>query len=385
MNRQEYIQAINDVIYLTCCAVGGTVPDERVWRMDLPTLYRAAERHMLTAVTAMALESAGVRDEDFSEAKNRAYRKLALMENDRKLLSERLDAAGIWYMPLKGAVLKDYYPAFGMRQMADYDILFDAARAEDVRQIMEELGFTVKSFGVTNHDIYYKEPVSNFELHRGLFGTEYDERTYRYYENVKERLIKDETSACGFRFSPDDFYIYLVAHEFKHYSKGGTGLRSLLDVYIFLNRFEKELNAKYIAQEMEKLGLTDFEKQNRVLVQSLFGGKKLTAASRAMLEYVMFSGTYGNLGNRVQNQVNRLGGGLKGRVKYILRRIFLPMKLVEVFFPFFYRHRILLPLLPFYRLVRGIFSRRLPRVKAELKALREGNNASRGKESSLKP
>ncbi len=368
MNRQEYIQAINDVIYLTYCAVNEIIPDERVWKINPQTLYRAADRHLLTAVTGMALESAGVKEEAFIQAKNRAYRKLALMEEDKKLLFRRLETAGIWYMPLKGAVLKDYYPAFGMRQMADFDILFDASRAEEVRQIMEELGFEVKRFGGGNHDVYHKQPVSNFELHRSLFAPAYDERTVRYYEDVKERLLKDDTNACGYHFSTDDFYIYLVAHEYKHYSIGGTGLRSLLDVYVFLNRFEKEMDKKYIAREMEKLGLTDFEKQNRTLVLSLFNGKKLTAASQSMLEYIMCSRTYGNIDNRVQNRVNQLGGGKSGQAKYIFHRLFLPMKTVENFFPFFYRYKILLPFLPLYRLVKGIKNPR-SRVRAELKAL----------------
>ena len=55
--------------------------------------------------------------------------------------------AGIWYMPLKGTVLKDCYPQFGMREMADHDILFDASRADDVKAIMIEMGYDAKHYG----------------------------------------------------------------------------------------------------------------------------------------------------------------------------------------------------------------------------------------------
>lgn len=38
-------------------------------------------------------------------------------------------------------------------------------------------------------------------------------------------------------FSREDFYIYLVAHEYKHYFLGGTSLRSLADTYIYLKKY----------------------------------------------------------------------------------------------------------------------------------------------------
>ena len=44
------------------------------------------------------------------------------------------------------------------------------------------------------------------------------------------------------------------------------------------------------------------------------------------------------------------------------------MEVVESAFPFFARHRLLLPLLPFYRIGRTLTQRR-HRLKAELRAL----------------
>ena len=149
---------------------------------------------------------------------------------ERAAILEKLEEAGIWYMPLKGSVLKDLYPRYGMRQMADNDILIDASRAEDVKSIMQSLGFTTECFGMSNHDIYHKPPVSNFEIHTALFGLSHEEKIYVYYRDVNSRLIKDEGKRCGWHFTPEDFYVYITAHEYKHFSGGGTGLRSFLDV-----------------------------------------------------------------------------------------------------------------------------------------------------------
>ena len=69
---------------------------------------------------------------------------------------------------------------------------------------------------------------------------------------------------------------YMTAHEYKHYSAGGTGLRSLLDVYLFLRKFGKSLDFDYISQEAEAWGFTEFEGLNRSLALRLFPGEALT-------------------------------------------------------------------------------------------------------------
>ena len=124
-----------------------------------------------------------------------------------------------------------------------------------------------------NHDVYYKEPLCNFEMHRGLFGSTHEGKFYEYYSGVKDCLIKDDWNNYGYHFSPEDFYVYITSHEYKHYSVGGTGLRSLLDIYVFLRKFEGKLNFDYVLREIEKLELSEFEEKNRTLVKSFRGAR----------------------------------------------------------------------------------------------------------------
>ena len=82
-------------------------------------------------------------------------------KNEKAALFNRLEQEGIWYMPIKGAVLKDYYPEFGMREMSDYDILYDASRSDDLKRVMEGLGFSTERFDTTsNHDVFFKKPLT---------------------------------------------------------------------------------------------------------------------------------------------------------------------------------------------------------------------------------
>ena len=359
MDKREYVKAIKDVIYLAYCGVNGREPsDTRVQKMDINAVYEAAKKHLLTAICAMALESAGVKDNNFTQAKGKAMRKNAQMDIDRAQLLKQLEAEKIWYMPLKGSVLKDYYPKYGMRQMSDNDILFDSTRAEDVKLIMEAMGFTTEHFGQGNHDVYHKKPVSNFEMHTEIVGHN-DETIFEYYRNVKDRLIKDEDNDYGYHFSNDDFYIFMTAHEYKHYSNGGTGLRSVLDTYVYLTKFGDTLDMEYIEIECEKLGIADFEKKGRSLAMNLFGNKKLTDEDKKMLKYIVFSGTYGTIENSVKNKVASYGGKL-AKVKYLLGRLTVPTKktdpryeIYSSYYSWYYEKKYRLPLLFFYRIGRG--------------------------------
>ena len=377
MTPEEYRVRMDDVIWLVGCALNGERPDaERVRAMDLPWVYKAASRHMLSAAAAEALEAAGVQDAQFSQARARAIRNVALMDMDKEQLLHRLEEAGIWYMPLKGIVLKELYPAFGMREMTDQDILFDPDRADDVRRIMESLGFEIILFGQLNHDMYFKPPVSEFEMHRALVWPSLDDALYGYYRDVKNRLVKDDDNACGYHFTPEDFYLFMIAHAYRHYSEGGIGLRSLTDTYVYLKN--TALDMDYVEAEAEKLGIADYEKTNRALSLHLFRGEELSAAEREMLEYVLSSGTFGTVRHSAENRARRLAGRLEksggGKLRYLLGRFLVPLsrknKDYAVFaeaYPFFYRHRLLLPLLPFYRLFRAL---RSGRFQNELGAVR---------------
>lgn len=351
----DFEQACNDVIYLCKCAVNGVAADrEAVGAMDLDAVFELACAHRLASAVAMGLESAGCEDKRVAVAIVAAQRKDIIFAHAQAEVTKALEEAGIWYALLKGAVLKGLYPKFGMREFADCDILFDAARAEDVRAIMEGLAFSTEDYGHGDHDIYYRQPVLNFEMHRSLFDpASHDAALCAYYENVEARLVGE---GFGKRFSNEDFYLYILAHEHKHYVAAGTGLRSVLDTYVYLSAVE--LDMAYVAAEAEKLGLREFEEKNRSLALHVFGGGELAGDEAEMLAYIMSSGAYGTMAHYVSSEI-RKGGGSK--LRYVLKRLSVPVsrknKRYDMFaeqYPFFYEHKALLPVLPFYRVVQKL-------------------------------
>lgn len=355
-----------DVIYLVSCAVNGTAADKaRVDAMDLDQVFAFSYRHMLSALVSSALLRAGCRDRRAPENEARAARREAVFADALEKVKKSLREKDIWFMPLKGAVLKHYYPGFGLREYADCDILFDASHAAKVRALMEEQGYTTEHFGAGPHDVYHKAPFLNFEMHRSLFSPGFGNGIYEYFADLENRLCGEGPEK---HFTPGDFYLYILAHEYKHYSKGGTGLRSLVDTYMFLKA--EDPDRAYVEAAAAKLGLAEFEKKNRSLALHLFAGEELTAEDQEMLAYVLGSGVYGNISNRVKNSMRDHHWN---RLQYMLDRFSVPVRETDpaytayaAQYPLFYRHKLLLPVLPLYRTLR---SAKDGRFLKELKAI----------------
>ena len=376
MSKHDYKQNAYYLMYLIRCALNDKVPaKEKLDKMDLSGVFAVAKAHSLTAIAAYALESAGIYDNAFEEEKNKAIRKEIILNAEREKVLAKLEKAGIWYMPLKGIIIKDLYPQIGMRQMCDNDVLFDKAKIETLKHLMISLGFTMQhdDFG---HDIVFtKQPLSNFEMHTALFGVGHDEVMNKHYDNIESRLIKDDNNHYGYHFSIEDFYVFMIAHEHKHYNLGGTGLRSLVDTYVYIKNYGDKMDMQYIQNECQKLRIAEYEEQNRKLAMSVLKGKKLTDDYRKMLDYIVFSGTYGTVQNSVKNKLKKGNTSSFAKLNLIKNRLFVPIrksdpqyKAYAARYKWFYKSKARVPLLFFYRIGVALTSRQC-RAKAELKAI----------------
>ena len=368
MEIADYRKTAGDMIALVRCAVNGETPDEALTgQLDLNALFHVCQSHILTACCAYALEAAGIRDAAFTEAKEKAIRKNILLDAERAAILKELEQQGIWYMPLKGALMKNWYPKLGMRQMSDNDILFDMQHRAAVQKIMTARGFRLKAAREVV-DEYMKAPVYNFEMHGELFMEYQTGKMADYYRGVKARLQKDDGNGFGWHFSDEDFYLFMTAHEYKHYHLGGTGVRSLLDTYIFMRKFGDALDWDYLHAELEKLGIAAYEAESRSLAMKLFSGEPLNEKEKETLDYYVTSGTYGTRAHSIRNNLEQKSSGSKSR--YLFRRLFPTMDEIKRKDPFFYRHKWLIPVLWIRRLFRGLFFRR-KQIRSELKQLRD--------------
>ena len=358
-----------DLIYLVSCAVNNEKPDlKKSADFDLADIFSLARRHSLTAAASISIEQVTSLPLDFKEEKYKVVRRLSLFDIERKKVLDTFEKSGIRYVPLKGIVLKDYYPKAIMREMSDNDILCDSDKLSEIKKLMEELGYLCKSFGKYHHDVYVNPSGVVFEIHNSLL----DKTTpdlYIYFGNIRDRLIKDDDNDYGFHLTNEDFYIYLVCHLFKHYKHGGTGLRSLLDIYVFNKRFGDSLDPVYLSKELKKLGFIEFESEIKQLALKAFTGQNLSYNENALLEFFTESNTYGTLEHVMMWKLNN-DDSKKAKRKYVLARLFPSDEKLKTNHPIIYRHKYLYPFWNTRRLITGaLFNRK--RISAEVKRLKK--------------
>lgn len=378
---------------------------------NIGILYYIAKKHNLVSLMAQAMEKMGFESDSdiwkrWLKEKNQLIYKSVLMDVEREAIQNFFEENNIWYMLLKGMVIRKYYPAPELREMADNDILFDNKYSKEVYDFMTARGYKSDDYNKGYHDEYLKPPAYNFEMHRQLVSSKERPKWYEYYKDVKSILINDANGKNQFYFSDNDFYVYFIVHTYKHFLNSGMGLRTVLDVYLYVSNLQDKLDFDYIEEQLKKLDAYDFEQIFRSLAFKMFGENakegnvaadelqdsfdakeqnklrgsfdakeqdmlrgSFDAKEQDMLSYILDAGTYGNLENSVAHKMGYTKGEKKkasDKAKYIFRRLFPSMDTIEEFFPFFYKHKWAIPFLYIYRIGKMPFTRR-KKVAGELR------------------
>lgn len=311
---------------------------------------------------------------------------------------------------LYGFVEEDPSGGFRIAGATEADRERTTARAvRTAVQVMEARGYRTESKTVGNHESFVKDPHFNFELHRRLVSPSSPQAAY--YRNPWRRAVpvrlagadpgEGETSHAGrdgegreYRFSDEDFYLHLVAHAFKHYDASGCGIRFLADQLVFLRARGKGLDRSYLVGELSELGLQEFEQWTRELSFRALGNPRATCgcahgrdaeedsaqeatglsdAEQERLLRLMSGGTYGTWQTVVERRLDAIRADSPGddavvKKRYVSSRVFISEEQMQEAFPFFWRHAWIRPLLPLYRMARGLV--RNPRkIAHEIKTL----------------
>ena len=371
---------INILIYLISIALnGGEVDQHNLKDVDFNQMYKVSKFHNLSAMVYMVLEDCHhipiEIQKQWEEDKNKSIRKIMLLDAERSILCNFMEKSDIWHIPLKGCIIKDIYPKIGMREMADNDILYDPIYQDTMKKFMVSRDYSA-IVGKGVHDAYYKPPIYNIELHTSLFGIGAPKEIVNYYKNIKDKLIKDDDSQYAYHFTDEDFYVYLVAHAFKHYNNGGMGIRYLVDCFVYL-REKTKLDWHYIEIQLEKTALTTFENQCRVLSKKLFETPRITMElsekEQTMLSYFYGAGTYGTIENYMHNEMKKIQGN-KGNItnatkmQYYFRRIFPKYEWFKSSHPFLYKNKYFIPIFCVYRLGKNIILKS-KKIKKEIRII----------------
>ena len=342
------------MVSLLRAALGGETPSVRA-DTDWDNLFALSAQQKVEAMVCAALADVPDVPQDVRERFLRAYKKEISVQivrrNEGMKIFNAFEVNGIDCVPLKGWILQDLYPNPAMRYMCDLDILFKSEQSADVRRVLEALDYVPHELG-GNPEVYFKKPFMNIEMHKRIVRDKTD-----YYDRIWERVVPQASSAHTFAMTPEDFYLYMIAHFYKHFIGGGTGVRYVCDTEVFLRAHGETLNRAFVDDQLEKSGYLDFEKQVRALCGAWFRDESADSTLTEFSEKMLFSGVFGTPERAADNAVRAAVQQMPGktarskRLLYILTLVFPPLAVMRDIYPVL---RQLPFLLPVFWIVRGV-------------------------------
>ena len=331
----------------------------------LQELYALARKHDMAHIAAQGLSDLGLLGTDEISAKFQKQQMLAVYRYQRlnyelERICQTLEDAKIPFIPLKGSVIRQYYPEPWMRTSCDIDVL---VHEEDLERAIECL-VTQHQYvneGRNYHDVSLFSPNGvHVELHFDLIEDEYANGANKLLSKVWDYASPKVGCQYFFEMTDEMFYFYHMAHMAKHVEYGGCGIRPFLDLWILDHRVQHDPAQRDLLLEEGKL--FTFAKACRKLSEVWFSNVLSDDVSIQMQKYILHGGIYGNLDNRVAVQQKRRGG----KVRYIMSRIFLSYDSLKVLYPTLQKHRWLTPIMQVRRWFRLLLKGRMKQSLHEL-------------------
>jgi len=332
----------------------------------LEQVYALAGRHDLAHLVAQAANKLDLRESEFRKkcdqsAKQAIFRYLRL-SNAYEQICSTLEKAEIPFIPLKGSVLRDFYPEPWMRTSCDIDILVRAEHLESaIASIKEELQYTDGPKG--DHDIsLFSAAGIRLELHYDtLAENSAINESYAVLSRIWETAIPKQPGMYQRELTDAMFYFYHIAHMAKHFQIGGCGIRPFLDLWILNHRVQCDVQAR--RQLLAQGGLLAFAKAAEKLSEVWFSQGETDSLTAQLEHYILDGGVYGTMKNRVAIQQKKSGG----KFRYALSRIFLPYDTIKYYYPILQKCKWLLPVYQVVRWCKILFRGGVKRSICELK------------------
>ena len=318
----------------------------------LPALFALSKKHDLAHLVGDVLDKNGLLPDGseqrkrFLRERNMAVYRYEQQQYDFEQICATLEDAQIPFLPLKGSILRTYYPEPWMRTSCDIDILVQTDVLDRAAQILcDKLGYTRAEQPGSNELSLHTQSGVHLELHFDLTDGDIYEYGYEVLSKMLDYAQPTEGHEYHLQINDDVFYFYHIAHMAKHIELGGCGVRSFLDLWILRNRAD---GARRIGEKLLRDSNIDtFAEVCERLSERWFGDVPDTEDERGrkMETYVLTGGVYGTLENHRNVQQAKKGG----KVRYFLSKVFVSNKELKVRYPILRKRPWLIP---FYHLKR---------------------------------
>lgn len=318
---------------------------------EIGELYQIAKRHDLAHLVAFALKNNRIGLPKTAEALFQkqlfgAVFRCEKMQYELKRISGLLEKEKIPFVPLKGSILRTYYPEIWMRTSSDIDLFVRESDLQRLSELItESAGYTAE--GQWNGERSFFSPDGiHLEVH---FYDDADEEEGLIFREIWDHVSPSEGFEYRMQMEWEYFYIHHVLHMAKHFSHGGCGIRPFLDLILMRNQIELDPEKK--REYLEKFNLAPFAVASEKLASVWFGTDSHSPLTEQMEDYLFGAGIYGSIENKVALEKSGKGKQLSG----FFAHVWLSYDDIKHQFPAMIRHKWLYPFCQFRRWFRLIF------------------------------
>lgn len=307
-------QRLTELIRYEIC---GEAPENRNFSdEELKRIFLLSKRHDLAHMAGDALIKLDCCDGEMKKRfRDEIIAAIYRCEKLETALNEIRENLTVPFIPLKGAVLRQYYPEKWLRTSCDVDILVKKNDHEKAVEILREKLNCEQTYK-TSHDVSLSAPNgTHIEIHHTLIEPDIVSDSDRVLENVWDYATVKNGSE--YELKDEMFYCYHIAHMAKHFRNAGCGIRPFIDLFILRNRTEYDREKR---KELIRLaGLETFASTAEKLSDIWFSGGEYDELTLCAEKYLLAGGVYGSTKNSIASKQAQMGKG-----KYIMSRIWLP-------------------------------------------------------------
>ncbi|MBR1731311.1 MAG: nucleotidyltransferase family protein [Ruminococcus sp.] len=300
---------------------------------DWDYFCRYAQRNSVANILAYSIDKVNIKPSDTvaavleNERRYQIIKETSQIVDIEKVVAE-CEKAEIKNALLKGYFMKQLYPRSDFRTMTDIDFLTEKKSFKKIEKIFTDLGFEQRDL-IKSSEIHFKKGLLYCEVQSDL-----NENLDSYYNDIWDRVELRDGYSYSYRMKPEDFYIYMVYHAAKHFSKGGIGIRMVMDAYVCLKAFDN-LDFIYIDEELKKVKLTEFESRFRALSLNWFSSEKTEIDDFG--EFVLYCSTFG------AREVYFYQDSERTEKFYWLKQVFIPLDKMKGGYAYLNKMPFLLP------------------------------------------
>lgn len=120
-----------------------------------------------------------------------------------------------------------------------------------------------------------------------------------YFHDVFESSIDTECHGLKIKaMSHTEHFLFLVLHAFRHFMSGGFGIRQLIDILLYKEKYCNEINRNHINQALQDVGADKFY-SDLVHIGNKYLGFNIQAPLKEncpeeLLQDMLSNGTFGN-------------------------------------------------------------------------------------------